>query len=148
MNIQAYGFDISKYAISSADPSISQYLTLIDSPDYLISTTQTPFDLSICKDVLEHVPDHILPELVSTFRQTSLKHLAVVPIGTNDSDNEFVISQYHNDPTHITIKSAEWWLKLYESSGYTNIFSSFSLSGVKDNWTNRYPDGNLFIIAS
>ena len=50
---QAWGMDISSYAISKADESVSSYLKLVDI--YTDSLFERSYNYCIAKDVFEHI---------------------------------------------------------------------------------------------
>jgi len=132
----AYGEDISEYAIENCPESVREYISLPNSRFY---------DLLICKDVLEHVEEEDLPEVLGKIKAKSNKFFFVIPLGDS---NRFRIREYEVDITHVTKKDEEWWINLFESQGFKLDKFSYSLGSVKEKWTETYPYGNGFFILS
>jgi 2-polyprenyl-3-methyl-5-hydroxy-6-metoxy-1,4-benzoquinol methylase len=55
IGIDAYGEDISEYAVENCHLNVREYVSL---------PTDKYYDLLICKDVLEHVKEEDLPEVL------------------------------------------------------------------------------------
>jgi cyclopropane fatty-acyl-phospholipid synthase-like methyltransferase len=144
LDINAYGVDISEYAIRKSDSDIEEFLTLIaDTDDQAIYKN---YSHVIAKDVFEHMNESQIRCVLENWAAQGSKVFFAVPIASVD-DGNFVIPQMHNDITHITIKSKEWWEDLVIQSGYDLQFSNYRMHGLKDNWFTNYPKGNVFIYA-
>lgn len=132
----AYGEDISEYAIENCPENVRDYISLPNEKVY---------DLLICKDMLEHVKVEDLPEVLGKIKVKSNKFFFVIPLGDRD---RFRIREYEVDITHVTKKDEEWWINLFESQGFKLDKFSYSLGSVKEKWTETYPYGNGFFILS
>ena len=106
------------------------------------------YDWMIAKDVFEHISEYELRKLFTGAKQSIKKIFAVIPLGIDDSSDKFIIPDYHNDITHITIKDIKWWIKLFTSCGWIAETVDKKFSGVKENWTNIWPEGNAFFVLS
>ena len=138
MGYRAYGVDISEYAISVADELVRPNLFLI-APG-----SPTPeCDWAIAKDVLEHTSEDDLPQVLSSIRTTRL--FVVVPLGDG---KRYVIPEMEEDVTHKIREPLEWWVSTLRGAGYRWISNSYSMHGVKEKWTNKYPQGHGFLVAS
>lgn len=131
----AYGEDISEYAINNCHPKVKKYLSLPNNKLY---------DLLIAKDILEHVPENTLPSLLKQFTTKSKQFFFVIPLGDNDM---FRIREYEVDITHVTKKDEEWWIDLFKSCNIKITKFSYSLGSIKEKWINTYPYGNGFFIG-
>jgi hypothetical protein len=136
LGADAYGEDISEYAINNCHPSVKPYISLPNDKNY---------DLLIAKDILEHVPEETLPDLLKTFTNKAKDFFFVIPLGDN---NMFRIREYEVDITHVTKKDEEWWINLFNQNGINISNFSYSLGSVKDKWTSTYPYGNGFFIGT
>jgi len=136
----AFGVDISEYAISAAMPQIKHKLNLINSADDI----NQHYDLLMAKDVLEHVPYDILPGMLKTFREKTDKILVAVPLG---EDKKFRIRQYEMDITHIIREPEEFWLKALGDAGFKIKFFDYQMGHLKGNWTKTHQFGNAFIVG-
>ena len=56
----AYGEDISEYAVENCHPNVRDYVSLPNDNVY---------DLLICKDVLEHIPEENIPDVLQQFKR-------------------------------------------------------------------------------
>lgn len=111
----ARGYLIKRFedlGIRSKGLEISQHCYLTRASDNVIQwdITKTPwpfadkeFDLCISVAVLEHIPEHFLPAMISEMRRVSKRGFHGIDLG--DHDDGF-------DKTHCTLKSLEWWKQL------------------------------------
>jgi SAM-dependent methyltransferase len=136
----AFGVDISEYAIGAAMPQIKHKLNLINSAEDI----NEHYDLLMAKDVLEHVPYDILPGMLKTFREKTDKILVAVPLGEN---KKFRIRQYEMDVTHIIREPEEFWLKALGDAGFKIKFFDYQMGHLKGNWTKTHQFGNAFIVG-
>ena len=130
----AYGEDISEYAVENCHPNVKDYVSLPNDNVY---------DLLICKDVLEHIEEEDLPGVLQTFARKSNQFFFVIPLGDED---RFRIREYEVDITHVTKKDEEWWIKMFESQGFRLTKFSYSFGSMKEKWVGPYPYGNGFFI--
>lgn len=134
LGCNAYGEDISQYAIENCHDKVKKYLS---------TETEKKYDLLICKDVLEHVSESNLPELLQKFLKRAEQFFFVIPLGDN---NLFRIREYEIDVTHITKKDEEWWIDLFTQCGFVLKEFSYSMGPIKEKWVKDYPYGNGFFI--
>jgi predicted TPR repeat methyltransferase len=130
----AWGEDISEYAVENCHPNVRDYVSLPNDKQY---------DLLICKDVLEHVEVEDIPSVLQKFKKKSKQFFFVIPLG---DDDRFRIREYEVDITHVTKKDEEWWIKMFESQGLELVKFSYSLGSIKEKWIEPYPHGNGFFI--
>lgn len=137
LGYEAYGFDISEYAIKNCHPSAKDYV----STDLLNIYDLISYDMvvvGLCKDVLEHCESK--KDLLKTLRRMKIitdQYLIIVPLGDGKKYN---VPVYEKDITHHLKYDKEKWIKVIE-----NVFEikwvSNKAKGIKDNWE----EGNLFI---
>jgi len=130
----AWGEDISEYAVENCHPNVRDYVSLPNDKVY---------DLLICKDVLEHIEVEDIPSVLQKFKKKSKQFFFVIPLG---DDDRFRIREYEVDITHVTKKDEEWWIKMFESQGLELVKFSYSLGSIKEKWIEPYPHGNGFFI--
>jgi cyclopropane fatty-acyl-phospholipid synthase-like methyltransferase len=150
---KAYGCDISRYAICTADTDTRQYLKL-STPNDSLPFDKT-FDLIIAKDVFEHMHKDVIAYTLAKMRQRCRMLFVVVPLGRKVSEAapkhdvlleaiyEFVVPEYRYDSTHVIARPIEWWKSLFEEHMWTVLWMNTRVEGIKDNWS-HYPDGNAF----
>ena len=123
----AFGEDISEYAIENCHPGVKEYVSAPNDKVY---------DLLICKDVLEHVHEGDIPGVLQKFLKKSNRFFFTIPLGDND---RFRIREYEVDITHVTKKDEEWWIKMFEKEGFRLKEFSYSLGSIKEKWIPDYP---------
>ena len=128
----AYGEDISEYAVNNCHPGVNDYISLPNDKKY---------DLLICKDVLEHVQVEDIPGVLETFKKKGDQFFFTIPLG---DDDRFRIREYEVDVTHVTKKDEEWWINMFESHGFKLNKFSYEFGSVKKKWIDSYPYGNGF----
>ena len=129
----AYGCDISEYAVDHADPEVKEYLTR-----YLPTKK---FTYCIAKDVFEHMePD----TLRYTLKAINAKILfAIVPLG---EEGKFYAPMNNRDTTHQICFPSQWWINLFRGNGWTDIQFSYRVDGIKDKYYERYPEAHGFFL--
>lgn len=141
LDIDAYGCDISEYAINEADKETAPYLKLIENGKIPFNEK---FDHIISKDVFEHLDQGQLEKTLSECTRISNNLFVVVPFGDG---KKYDIPQYENDVTHKLREPREWWEKKFEDGGWNVDRFSYLIKGMKENWA-RYPKGNGFFFLS
>lgn len=147
LGIDAYGVDVSKYAIENADDKVSDRVSLLPNVDvksHIHDLTTKKITHIVCKDVLEHVEYEKIDEVLSLFSSLADSVFVVVPLG---KDGKYNVPEYEQDITHIIREPLTWWqMKLHEV-GYTHIDARYRIPGIKDNFS-HFEDGNGFFICS
>ncbi|MBU1711426.1 MAG: class I SAM-dependent methyltransferase [Proteobacteria bacterium] len=139
----AYGCDVSRYAICTADSDVRQYLKLC-TPFNPFPYVPDEFDLIVAKDVLEHLEVSQLDMLLDKFRPSCEKLFVAVPIGDG---TKFIVPEYNYDVTHKIAESTQWWIKKFQEHGYEILSYKPYMPGMKNNWT-HYANGNCFFSLS
>jgi SAM-dependent methyltransferase len=137
----AYGIDVSPYAIEQADRDVAPYCHLVDDFD-AYSLTQR-FDHVIAKDVMEHVPYEAFDDTIRSIARMTESFMMIVPLGR---DGRFVIEAYERDVTHIIREDAQWWLSALEKH-FVDVSWQHHVDGLKDNWFRVNPKGNAVFLA-
>jgi len=146
LGYNAYGLDISEYAIANCHPDVKDRVW-IDNGDFW----REPIEGNVCswliaKDVMEHIPEADIPATLTKLRYATEKGaLFVIPLG---EDNKFRIREYEIDVTHVTRKDEGWWTQQMLKAGFKNVKVSYNMGDVKKKWIGPYPYGNGFFIAT
>lgn len=147
LGVNAEGVDVSRYAIDNVDGQVKAHCRLIaGSTDPQLFKGQ--YDWMIAKDVFEHILEADLCTLLQQAHPNCRRMFVAVPLAADDHCNRFIVPEYDKDITHITIKSAGWWTKLFEDAGWKIDHFSHSFPGVKENWTGTWENGNAFYCLS
>jgi ubiquinone/menaquinone biosynthesis C-methylase UbiE len=105
-NVEAYGIDISEWAIKNADEKIKDYVYLGNIND-MGRWKNGEFDLIIASDVLEHIEKQELVKVLNEIARICGKYVYVyVPVVDNGRDK-----------SHISIFPSEWWIKQFAKRG-------------------------------
>lgn len=139
LGVDAWGVDVSEYAITHADAEVRDYVALITADNPV--PWQQSFDWIITKDVLEHVPDAGLAAFLDNFSPLAKKMFHIIPLG---DDGVFRIPEYHLDRSHIQINNEIWWSNLFERHGWRTTSIKHRVAGIKDNWAERHARGDGF----
>jgi SAM-dependent methyltransferase len=100
--VEAFGVDISEYAISKVDPSISEYCWAGSITDPF----PQHYDLIVTIEVLEHMPKEAAESAVENFCRFSNDVL----FSSGDQDLREV--------THVNLHPAEYWASLFAKQSF------------------------------
>ena len=137
---EAYGADVSEYAVENCHPKVKEYLQVIESTEQLSGG----WDLIIAKDVLEHIPKDLIPSVLSELRRRCKTLFVAVPLGDG---KRYRIREYEMDVTHVVREPEEWWLTAIVDAGFKIKYFDYEFGHLKENWTGNHPHGNAFIVA-
>lgn len=100
--IQAFGLDVSPYAISQVREDIRPFCHVATGAGSMTGQ----FDLITCIEVAEHMPE---PEAKAAIVEMC-KHSDQIIFSSTPSDFE--------EPTHINLHPAEYWIELFQQQGF------------------------------
>ena len=145
LDVDAYGVDISEYAISNCDGAVRKFCHRIEGHgDQSLFTRH--YDWMIAKDVFEHIPESDLRDLLKFARAKVERLFAVIPLAAEDNSGKYIVPDYDGDITHVIAKTREWWYELFlEMDWFVEDFR-FNFPGCKENWTSQFPEGNGFFV--
>lgn len=134
MKYDAWGYDISKWAIENCDETIRRRVS---------SSIMGYHDWFIAKDVLEHIPQ-VADTITHLMSLAYIGVFAVVPLSPADGE-PYVVPEYEKDVTHIHRLTLASWVRLFTRPGW-EIIVSYCVPGIKDNYA-EWKTGNGFITA-
>ena len=102
--VEAWGVDISPYAVANVRSDVRNYCRLGSAAEPI---ENGPFDLVTCIEVLEHMPEQ---EALLAIRHMTQ---ACDTILFSSSPYDF------EEPTHINVKPALYWLQSFEEHGFS-----------------------------
>lgn len=143
LDINAWGYDISQYALEACDEEVRKYCT--NKLHDILVQNQNVIHYMIAKDVFEHMyPEEIydLLQKLSAFIQNKI--LVIVPLGEK---GKYYIPAYQLDKSHVIAENLEWWKNLFSEAGYHVLFAGNQLPGLKPNWE-KVENGNGFFIIT
>jgi len=133
IGVDAYGIDISKYALTS--PGLA-YLVLGSAES--LPFKDSSFDLVTSLEVVEHLEN---PEKFFIEAKRILKPKGILFITTPSHRNKIA----RQDPTHINIKSRTEWCKILQNLGF-EIDKNLEIEIVEimiDHFSNTKPKSKL-----
>jgi len=136
LGFNAYGEDISKYAIDNCHPSVQEYVNPL---------TDDLYDFIVCKDMMEHISEKEVLKTLVNIRKRCTDALFIIPFG---DDDVFRIKEYEIDITHVTKKDEDWWINMFRDAGFRLDTFTYKLGAIKKKWTSKYPYGNGFFLVS
>lgn len=155
LGYEAYGVDVSQWAIDNCDETVRDYVTCA-------SVVPPGMAWVIAKDVLEHVPD-LEKTIGDMMTSASIGVFAVVPLGdehaepyeSSDDGTKgcYVIPEYELDVTHLHRLSLRTWAALFNQAALqyaTDMYTElrYRIPGIKDNYYKPgWEKGNGFITA-
>lgn len=119
---ETFGYDISEWA---REECRKKELAVFDS---LQQTLQQSYDLCWFLDVLEHMQEDEIDEVLS---QLDTNYLTVrIPVAKVEGER-FYLEVSNNDETHITCHSKTWWNNLFSKHNY-QLFITLNLASIYD----------------
>ena len=103
--VEAWGRDISDYAIAQARPDIRPFVSVGSITEPLGG----PYDLVTCIEVLEHLPE--AEAIVAIGRLAEAAPLVL--FSSTPSDTE--------EPTHLCVRPVRWWLDRFAEAGLAPV---------------------------
>ncbi len=138
LNRQAWGFDISEYAISHVDSEVKPYCFTLKNPVEIPER----FDFCIAKDVLEHIDYN---SIVSVLRYIDAKNLfSIIPLGEN---GKYDAPKNNLDKSHIICEGLQWWIDTFLKAGWELIHMGYRIDGIKDDYYREYPRAHGFFFC-
>lgn len=131
LGIEAYGVDISTWAVENSDPEVRPFLT-----HHLDRT----FDWVIAKDVLEHVPLEMIHTVTGALMNAVHKGVFVVVPLSPWPDEPYVCPEYELDKTHLIRWDLETWADLFRTHNSRMgapfvIEAEYAVKGIKENYS-------------
>lgn len=136
---QAWGVDVSEYAISKVDKETNGFCTTVKNY-HNGSDFPTNFDICIAKDVFEHIEEPALAFILQYLIKSD-KMFVVVPLGKND---KYIAPSNNMDPSHIICEDQYWWQRLFETNGWKVVEMKPYLKGIKESYYETYPHAHGF----
>lgn len=133
---QAWGVDISEYALSCVPEDIKQYCFMENGLLYV----NIIFDYCVAKDVFEHMEISDLKRTLETLKANVL--FAIIPLGRNGKYN----AEMNNmDISHIICEDEIWWTDFFSSLHWDLLKFSFSVEGIKNSYVS-IPEAHGFFV--
>lgn len=109
IGVEAWGMDISTYAISRSPIDVMKYVAWGDVCD-MSEYDDNEFDLVTAIDLLEHIPEKLIEKAITELVRVSSKYIFT-------RQHLEWNKKARADKTHKTIHPAEWWIARFETHG-------------------------------
>lgn len=136
LGYNAWGYDVSEYAINNVPIEVQPYI--YHTPIYDSKT----WDWIICKDVLEHIPYNQINGVIKNLRSCSKNIFVIVPL--SDSGLNYNEPAYELDETHIIREDLTWWSNTFQSNLIEVISAEYNMKGIKENWKKHQHSNGFF----
>lgn len=139
----AWGVDISQYAIDNAPDDTANWLRIYDitSKDPSFFGNEA-FNMAVCFETMEHIPEPQVDLALSNIRR-------LVEPGSNVLFTICTDKQpgWDSDPTHVTIKPRGWWLDRLVAAGFgISPFGRICQDRLRQFWLFSQHDG-VFVVT-
>lgn len=126
-NVNAWGVDLSQYAIESAPPEMSRYLFCMDALKFAqehpyrvgMPSKKGKFSLIFMQDLFEHMPlgncEQLITEMPNLGQNLFACFAALPP--ANDHNRVQYEEEWKNAPEHINMLSWDEWEKKFTGMG-------------------------------
>jgi SAM-dependent methyltransferase len=135
--LDAYGIDISDYAIENSVADIRSRLSVANAVSLPWDTDTADYVLSM--EFFEHVPENEIDNVLSE-KMRVLKSGGLMLMKINIDDHQSS-SESDNDHSHFTIMPREWWESIFEKSGLVrdkNIEDMLDYAFSNRDWKGRF----------
>jgi len=135
-NINAYGVDISQYALDNCDLAVWKYL------DYRIQHQY--YDAIIARNTLEHLTKGELKKTLLDFKRRTDLVFFTVPVCRKDK-SKYIIPIAEKDITHQIRWTTSSWMDFCSKCGWHSVKCDYEVQGIHEGWES-YKDGIGFFI--
>lgn len=104
--VEAYGIDISEYAINNAEESIKPYVKNMSALDELPNDFPKHFDLVVSIEMIEHLYEEDGLKVIDKMASYADKVLI------SSTDDDF------DDVTHVNVQKKEYWVDKFAKKGF------------------------------
>lgn len=105
--VETFGLDYSDYALGLAPSIIKPFVNFIDLtvPNSMVGKPGLVFQLVTCFETMEHIPEEHVGVALENLRLAMARPGGTLLLSIClDS-----VPGWESDPTHVTIKSRQWW---------------------------------------
>lgn len=127
MGFEAFGYDISKWAIENCDPEVSEFVST-----ELIAPPRS-YDWITLKDICEHVEKTELIALVQKLSRAARRGLLIIVPLSAYTGGRYVRDEDEADVTHLHRWTlSDWLIFLIEHTKDFTVSGSYYIKGIKE----------------
>lgn len=112
--VDAYGIDVSQYAIDNCESEVAPYLTVVDARTGLTGYKRNEFDVLLSFRFMECIPEADIPDLIDEMNRISKLQVHVI----DETSNQYYIEQ-----------PLEWWIN-FDWDKNTRLVANENLNKV------------------
>lgn len=126
LGVQAFGYDISEWAIANCDPEVRAFVS------NHLNVNGASYDVTWMKDCAEHILPRDLKALIQKILPvTRRKMFLIVPLAEKDG-GAYVHPKEENDSTHVNRWTLETWIVFLQRCSSSFVASgAFCYPGLK-----------------
>lgn len=132
--IEAYGVDISDYALNNCDSEVAEYL--------FDKVPKQKFDYIVSRNTFEHIKEQELKKMLQSYLKITNTVFFTVPLAKSIG-GEYIMQAL--DTTHEIKWPNEKWISFCRECGWENVTNMYQLDGIHDKWQ-TYPNSIGFYI--
>ena len=129
----AFGFDLSEYALSCVEDEIKKYVS---------NQFEGEYDWIISKDVFEHISYQDIDQWLKRINESCNSLFAIIPLGDGQ---KYIVPAYELDKTHEIREDLNWWRRKFEKAGFQVDAACYRVKYIKENWSG-WDNGNGFCV--
>lgn len=126
LKVNCVGTDISYWAVAYGRKRYNLSENILQFHN--VQLLEYYFDSVLFLDVLEHIPNYDLNNIVEIIRAPQI--IVRIPVSLIEGD-DFVLDVSKNDKTHIQIHSKGWWLDFFKEVRYIE-FTPLKANNIYD----------------
>ena len=112
--IEAFGCDPSEWIVNREETLMTQYKEYLKVGCARRIPFSGNYETVLLMDILEHLSDTEYSDFLSEIKRLNVKFM-IVKVPTEDRSDAF------NDPTHVLIKSKDWWFKEFRNMNFNFV---------------------------
>jgi len=120
--VEAFGYDISQWAIENCDPTVKSYVSL--------NLGECEYDFIWSKDTMEHLTPPELKALANTLTARTRKALLLIVPLAKETDGEYVRPEDNLDVTHVIRWTLKDWFQFLWNPDF-RIVGTYHIDGLK-----------------
>ncbi|NJN99536.1 MAG: class I SAM-dependent methyltransferase [Anaerolineales bacterium] len=142
MHYNAYGIDISEYALNSAPENIRPYLAWYngDIANLLRFIDRIDPSWVIAKDVFEHIEPEKLSDVLQSLNSPGRRMFVIVPLGNG---KVFNASENNLDKSHRICQNLDWWGHFFHKNKWDILAYRSQMDYIKQDY-NNIPNAHAF----
>lgn len=114
LGLDAFGTDVSKYAIENAHPQVKE--NIYHAKGDILPFPDKFFDMVVSKEVFPHIDKVSLIKLLNEIKRVSKGNIFLEIQIAQNTNQERLIKEW--DRTHKIVASSRWWDKFFEEHNF------------------------------